>query len=225
MFTRKTLAFLRDLEANNDRDWFKANKSRYEADASEPMREFIRAMQPRLKKISPHIVADDKKVGGAMMRIHRDTRFSKDKRPYNTFLAARFGHEVGKEAGSLGFYVKLTAQGCTLGAGIWHPDTPLLVRIREAIAAKPQVWKAARDAKAFRDVFGALQGESLKRPPRGFDPEHPHVEDLKRKDFVAFCEWKATAATKPKFADDVARAYRSSRKLMAFLCGTLDLPF
>ena len=225
MFTRKTLAFLRDLEANNDRDWFKANKSRYEADASEPMREFIRAMQPRLKKISPHIVADDKKVGGAMMRIHRDTRFSKDKRPYNTFLAARFGHEVGKEAGSLGFYVKLTAQGCTLGAGIWHPDTPLLVRIREAIVAKPKVWKAARDAKAFRDVFGALQGESLKRPPRGFDPEHPHVEDLKRKDFVGFRRIGLQEIQKPGFLVEVDKAYRGSKPLMVFLCDALDLSF
>ena len=225
MFTRKTLTFLRDLEENNNRDWFKGNKTRYEADAGEPMREFIRAMQPELRKISSHIVADDRKVGGSMMRIHRDTRFSKDKRPYNTFLSARFGHEAGKAAGSLGFYLKLTAQACTLGAGIWHPETPVLTRIREAIVAEPRTWKSARDAKAFRDVFGDLQGESLKRPPRGFDPDHPHVEDLKRKDFVAFCEWKAMVATKPGFPKEVAKAYRSSKKLMAFLCGTLDLPF
>ena len=221
MFQRSTLSFLRDLAKNNNKDWFQANKGRYEEHARDPMLEFVRAMEPRLAKISPHIVASDKKVGGSMMRIYRDVRFSKDKSPYNTFLAAQFRHEKG----GLGFYARITAGECTLGTGIWRPETKEVARIRKAIVADPKAWKAARDAKPFRDTFGDLAGESLKRPPRGFPAEHPYVEDLKRKDFVGFCEWKAKTICERDFPDQAARAYRSSKKLMAFLCDALGLKF
>lgn len=221
MFSRSTLTFLSDLDRHNDRDWFNAHKQRYEECAREPMRAFIRAMEPRLKKISPHIRASDKTVGGSMARIYRDVRFSKDKRPYNAFLAAHFRQEKGP----LGFYLRLSPDACTLGTGIWQPDAPLLKRIRDAIVADPRAWKAARDDRAFRETFGALQGESLKRPPRGYPADHPFVEDLKRKDFVGFLEWKPVAAVGKDFPDRAARAYRSSRKLMAFLCAALGLEF
>ncbi|MHC4956545.1 MAG: DUF2461 domain-containing protein [Planctomycetota bacterium] len=225
MFTRKTIAYLRDLEANNNRDWFQANRDRYDADALEPMLAFVRAMQPRLQKISPHILASDKKVGGAMMRLNRDVRFSKDKTPYSPRLGARFMHDGGAKGGTPGYYMKLDASGCTLGTGIWRPDTKFVAKIRDRIVAEPRAWKSAIGGKAFREAFGELAGESLKRPPRGYDAEHPLVDDLKRKDFVAFCEWKTSAATKADFPDAAARTYRASNKLIAFLCDALGLPF
>ena len=225
MFTQKTFAFLRDLERNNNKAWFTKNKPRYEEDLLEPMLQFIRSMAPRLAKISPHIRASDKKVGGALMRIYRDTRFSKDKSPYNTFLAARFAHEAGNSAGGIGFYFRVTATGCALGTGIWQPETALAGKIRTHIAKHPKEWKAAKTAKAFRDTFGDLAGESLKRPPKGFDPEHVHIEDLKRKDFVAFTEWKPAQAKQPDVVVQVAKAYRGSAKLVAFLCDAMGLPF
>jgi uncharacterized protein (TIGR02453 family) len=225
MLTRRTIAFLRDLEKNNDRDWFQANKPRYQADALEPFLEFIRAMKPRLKKISPHILCSDKKVGGAMMRLNRDVRFSKDKSPYAPRLGARFMHAKGKKGGTPGYYVKIDAHGVTLGTGIWQPDTKFVGMIRDHIVAEPKAWKSATTAKAFRDAFGGLAGDSLKRPPRGYDAEHPLVEDLKRKDFVGFAEWKTTAAAKTDFDTAVAKAYAASNRFMAFLCDALGLPF
>ena len=225
MFTPKTFAFLKDLEKNNNKAWFQKNKARYEDDLLEPMLGFIRAMAPRLDKISPHIRASDKKVGGALMRIYRDVRFSKDKSPYNTFLAARFGHEAGKSAGGVGFYFRVTATDCGLGTGIWQPETALAHKIRTHISKHPKAWKTATTGKAFRDTFGALAGESLKRPPKGFDPEHVHIEDLKRKDFVAFTEWKPAQAKKADIDAQVAKAYRASSKLVAFLCDAMGLPF
>ncbi len=225
MFTSKAFAFLKELEHNNDKAWFHKNRGRYEEHPLEPMLAFIRAMEPRLAKISRHIRVSDRKVGGSLMRFHRDVRFSKDKSPYNTFLAARFGHEAGKDAGGVGFYFRITANDCALGTGIWKPETALARTIREHIANDPQAWKSATTGKAFRDAFGGLAGESLKRPPKGLDPEHKFIEDLKRKDFVAFAEWKTAAAKKPDLDKTVAQAYRASSKLIAFLCAAMDLPF
>ncbi len=225
MLTRKTISFLRDLEKNNNRAWYDANKARYQEDAQEPFREFIRAMEPRLEKISPHILCSDKKVGGAMMRLHRDVRFSKDKTPYSPRLAARFMHDAGEKGGTPGYYINIDASGCTLGTGIWRPDTKFVGQIRDHIVADSKAWKSATGAKAFRDAFGGLGGESLKRPPRGYDAEHPFVEDLKRKDFVAFAEWKTAPVTKADFPAVVAKTYAASNKFMAFVCEALQLPF
>jgi len=225
MLSRKTIDFLRDLEKHNNRAWFEKNKARCQEDAQEPFLEFVRAMQPRLAKLSPHILASDKKVGGATMRLHRDVRFSKDKTPYSPRLGARFMHENGEKGGTPGYYIKIDAKGCTLGSGIWQPDTKFVGQIRDAIVENPKAWKSATTAKAFRDAFGALAGDSLKRPPRGYDAEHALVEDLKRKDFVGFCEWKTTPVTKAGFPDAVAKTYRASNKFMAFLCDALGQPF
>jgi len=225
MFSRRTFAFLKDLEKNNSRDWFLANKARYESDALDPFLEFIRAMQPRLAKISKHILASDKKVGGAMMRLNRDIRFSKDKRPYSPRLGARFLHAKGKKGGTPGYFIRIESGGCTLGTGIWRPDTNFVACIRNHIVKDAKAWKSAKSAKAFRDSFGELAGESLKRPPRGYDADHPFVEDLKRKDFVAFTEWKPAEVTKADLPQAVAKTYATSNKLMAFLCQALGLPF
>ncbi|MHC4957750.1 MAG: DUF2461 domain-containing protein [Planctomycetota bacterium] len=225
MFTRRTIAFLKDLEKNNSRDWFLKNKSRYEEDALGPFLEFIRAMQPRLEKISPHILCSDKKVGGAMMRLNRDVRFSKDKSPYAPRLAARFVHAKGKKGGAPGYYINIGPKRCMLGTGVWRPDTKFVGQIRNHIVKEPKAWKASTAGKAFRDAFGELGGDSLKRPPRGFDADHPLVEDLKRKDFVAFCEWKTGEMTVPDLDKVVAKTYAVSNKFMAFICDALGLPF
>jgi len=225
MFSRRTFKFLADLEKNNNRDWFQANKERYEKDARDPFLAFIRAMQPRLGKISKHLQASDKKVGGAMMRLNRDVRFSKDKRPYSPRLGARFLHAKAQKGAAPGYFIRIEPGGCTLGTGIWQPDTKFVGRIRDHIVVQPKAWTSATSAKAFRTTFGELQGESLKRPPRGYDADHPLVEDLKRKDFVAFCEWKTTPVTKADFPDAVAKAYASSNKFMAFLCEALEMRF
>jgi len=225
MFTRRTFAFLADLERNNDRDWFQANKARFETDALAPFLDFIRGMQPRLAKIAPHVRASDKRVGGAMMRMNRDVRFSKDKRPYSPRLGARFLHAEAKKGGAPGYFLRIEPTGCTLGAGLWRPDPKFLAPIRDHIVAHPRAWRSAKEAPSFRDVFGELRGDRLERPPRGYDADHPFVGDLRRKEFVVACEWKAAPVTGADFPAAVARAYASANKLMAFLCDALDLPF
>ena len=116
-------------------------------------------------------------------------------------------------------------QDCLAPYPYGRPDTKFVGDIRDHIVKNTKAWSSAKGAKPFRDAFGQLSGDSLKRPPRGYDADHPFVEDLKRKDFVAFCEWKTTPLTRPDFPLNVAKAYAASNKFMAFLCDALSLPF
>ena len=164
-FTRATFDFLKDLEENNNRAWFQENKHRYEEHVRDSSIRFITDFEPRLKKISEHFRADPRTVGGSLFRIYRDTRFSKDKRPYKTMIGIHFRHELGKDAHAPGFYLHIERNGCFVGAGIWHPDSKSLHGIRSAIVEDPQAWKRATGGKRFRDLY-ALEGDRLKRPPR-----------------------------------------------------------
>jgi uncharacterized protein (TIGR02453 family) len=223
-FQPSLLQFLEELAHNNDRLWFQANKSRYEREVLEPSLAFIRAFQPRLKKISAFFVASDKRVGGSLMRVYRDTRFSKDKTPYKTNVGIHFRHEFGKDVHAPGFYIHVAPDECFLGIGLWRPDAAALARIRQAIVDDPAKWKRARDNKKFRSHFD-LAGESLKSAPRGFPKDHPMIEDLKRTDFIAVRNLVEKDVLKRDFIDSVASAFAASRPYMRFLCEALSLPF
>jgi uncharacterized protein (TIGR02453 family) len=141
-FGPELFQFLSELKANNDRQWFAENRSRYERQVKEPLLQFIADFAPRLQAISPCFEADSRPVGGSMFRLHRDTRFSKDKSPYKTHAAAHFRHEAGKDAHATGFYLHLEPDSCLAGGGIWHPDSPALDKIRSAIVEHPDRWQA-----------------------------------------------------------------------------------
>lgn len=223
-FSPKLFQFLKDLRANNEREWFQAQKPRYEEHVKEPMLEFIADFSAPLRKVSPHFVADPRPTGGSMLRIYRDTRFSKDKTPYKTNAAAQFRHEAGKDIHAPGFYLHLEPGRVFVGAGLWRPDPKTAAKIREAIVEDPAGWKRAVHTKKFADV-AELHGDSLKRPPRGVDPEHPLLEDLKRKDFMALVSFTQKQACSAGFADDVAGALRTMKPMTKFLTEAVDLPF
>ena len=223
-FPPQTARFLSELAENNEREWFKANKHRYEAHVLGPALEFINAMEPRLEKISRHFVAIGKRTGGSLMRVYRDTRFSKNKTPYKTNVGIQFRHELGKDVHAPGFYVHIEPNNCFLGTGIWRPDSDALAAIRSCIAENSGSWKRARDAKRFVAHF-RLGGARLKRPPRGYAADHPYIEDLKRKDFIAVSEFPIKAIRSPGFIDEVAARYATAKPLMRFLCAALDLRF
>ena len=223
-FSPRLFAFLRDLAANNDRDWFKANKERYEADVREPALEFISAFGPRLDRISPHFLADARPVGGSLFRIHRDTRFARDKSPYKTHTGIFFRHAASKDVHAPGFYLHLEPGRVFTGAGIWRPDTPTARQIREAIASDPARWKRATRGKRFAAAW-ELGGDALKRPPQGFPPDHPLVEDLKRKDFIAMAKLRQSDVTSAGFADDYAKLCAAGAPLVEFLCDAVGVRF
>jgi uncharacterized protein (TIGR02453 family) len=159
-----------------------------------------------------------------MFRIHRDTRFSKDKTPYKTFIGIQFRHELGKDAHAPGYYLHIDRGECFAGAGMWHPDSPSLKKIREAIVEDPQTWKRTTAGKRFREEY-VLEGDRLKRPPRGFDPDHPLVEDLKRKDFIGVATLPQKMITDPRLPQELAKIFRAGTPLMKFLCDAVDVPF
>ena len=223
-FTPHLFEFLLELRANNDRAWFQDNKGRYEQHVKEPLLQFIADFGPKLQSISEHFVADTRTNGGSMFRIYRDVRFSKDKSPYKTQAAAHFRHEVGKSAHAPGFYLHLASDEVFAGVGLWQPDSSTLGRIRNRIASSPQRWERASKDPAFLDAF-ELTGSSLKRPPKGFDPDHPCIEDLKRKDHIAACMFDEEEATSPGFLDDFADACRMASPYMEFLTTAVGLPY
>jgi uncharacterized protein (TIGR02453 family) len=216
--------FLEELTDNNNRPWFQANKSRYERDVLEPSLAFIRAFAPRLARISEFFVASDRRVGGSLMRVYRDTRFFKDAAPYKTNVGIQFRHEFGRDVHAPGFYVHIAPDECFLAAGVWRPDSASLGRIRQAIAVEGNGWRRASRGKKFRELY-ELEGDSLKRPPSGFPADHPFVEDLKRTDFVGVADLTEHDVLDENFVDRVAVSFAAARPFMRFLCTALQVPF
>jgi uncharacterized protein (TIGR02453 family) len=216
--------FLEQLADHNNRPWFQANKERYEQEVLEPAMTFIRVFQPRLKRISPCFVASDRRVGGSLMRVYRDTRFSKGGEPYKTNVGIQFRHEYGKDVHAPGFYVHLAPGECFLSLGVWRPDPLSLAQIRKAIVEWPDRWRRTREDRRFRRRF-SLDGGSLKRPPRGFPADHPWIEDLKRTDFIGLEELEERDVLAKRFLDHVAASFAAGRPFMRLLCDALKVPF
>ena len=223
-FGPELFEFLAELRENNNREWFGANKSRYESDVLEPLRGFVADFSTRLGTISPHFVADPRPVGGSIFRIYRDVRFSKDKTPYKTQAALHFRHKVGKEVHGPGFFMHLAPGEVFSGVGMWRPESSSLARVRDAIVANPERWRRALADDGFASQY-KLEGESLKRPPKGYDPDHPLIEDLKRKDFVATTSFTEEGACDPDFIDRYADSCRASAPFMEFLTTAVGLPW
>jgi len=240
-FTDKTFKFLRALARNNDREWFAAHKTAYEADLRQPFLRLIAALSEPLHGISPQIVANPKPMGGSLFRIYRDTRFSGDKRPYKEHSGANFYHAAtraitrGGDAdqatmGRLdapGFYLHLAPgeNGSFCGGGLWHPQPATLKRVRDYLLNNPASWKAATRSAAFRKTYGVLGGECLSRPPRGYDPEHELIEDFKRKDYVCASHLDEETLCRPDLPKILVKRFAVAAPLIDWLCGALDLEF
>lgn len=218
-FTKEVFLFLKALKRNNNREWFLKNKQRYEEEVKKPILEFISDLGPELKKISPYFKADPKPVGGSLFRIYRDVRFSEDKSPYKTHLGAHFRHRsAGKDVHTPGFYFHIEPGNSFSACGIWHPDSPTLTAIRGYISRNPAKWK-----KALTKKLPELGGDSLKKAPKGFDPEHIFIEDLKRKDFICSVPFSETQMCSQNFMKTYLSSCKDMSSLMIFLTDALGL--
>jgi uncharacterized protein (TIGR02453 family) len=220
-FSPATFRFLRELAKNNNREWFQANKDRYTDDVLEPSMSFIRAVGPRLEALSPHLVADARPVGGSMMRIYRDVRFSKDKSPYRTAIGIHFmlDSQKSRDESLPGFFFHVAPGDSWAYAGVWRPEPPRLDQIRRAIVDRSSEWKKVRAA------VPDIEGEALKRPPPGYDPAHPWIEDLKRKGFTAGVPLKDAEITGPKFPDRFVARCQSLNPLNQFLARAIHIDY
>ena len=223
-FYPETLEFLRQLEANNNREWFKENKSRYEEEVLDVALRFIQSMQDPLATIAPRFGAVPTRMGGSLMRVYRDTRFSKNKTPYKTNIGIQFRHEQAKDVHSPGYYLHIDPQQVFVGVGMWRPDSDPLRGIRERIASKPAEWKRVVNSRSFKRQF-VLGGESLQRPPRGFDKEQECIDDIKRKSFIAVREMAVDDCLKPQFQRTVESSFKTAEPFMRFLCKAVGVRF
>jgi len=223
-FSRRTFSFLSTLAENNTRAWFEEHKQDYEDFVRTPALDFIEDMADELPAISAHFRALPKKVGGSLMRVQRDTRFSPDKTPYKTNIGMHFRHEAGKDVHAPGYYVHIEPGECFVGVGLWRPDADALFKIRESILQKGEAWVAARDDRAFRGHF-ELAGDALANAPRGYAKDHPLVEDLKRKDFIGLAALRRTDVTSADLRALVKERFKQAEPLMRFLCAALGLRF
>ena len=195
-FTGDTLKFLRALKRHNDRDWFRAHRDRYEEHVRAPMVEILDRLAFDIPQFAPDLVAAPKV---SMYRIYRDTRFSPDKSPYKTHVAAVLPHRRLTKHGGAGLYFHVSSDEVLIGAGIYAPEPPQLYQLRAHIAANVTRFRSVVESPVFRRSFGALSGKRLQRVPRGFEKDHPAADYLKLRQFLAGCNRPASFATGPRF--------------------------
>ena len=221
-FTLELFNFLRELAANNDREWFTANKDRYVAEVQEPALAFVEDVGHRLPEISRHFIADPRPIGGSLFRIYRDIRFAKDKTPYKTQVGIQFRHERTRDVHAPGFYLNLAPGNVFMACGTWHPDRDTLHAVRTAIVAKPKRWTGIAEGLTPRFRLG---GESLKRPPAGFDRDHALIDELKRKDFIAVTDLTEADALADDFLDRFLGLCGEASDFMRFLCDSARVSY
>jgi uncharacterized protein (TIGR02453 family) len=212
-FTRKTIRFLRALKRNNDREWFKARKEEYEAHVRAPMVALLERLADDFGAWAPELVADPKV---SLYRIYRDTRFSEDKTPLKTHVAAHFPHRRLRRTGA-GLYLEVAPQWVWIGGGIYMPGTAELAAIRAHIDAHHRRLRRIVEAKTFVAAAGELHGDQLTRVPRGFLKDHPAAHYLRFRQFLAGREYAADVACSPRFYAELTNVFRHVAPLVRFL--------
>lgn len=224
IITPKLFKFLRDLKRNNNREWFAEHKARYEQEVRDPAVELVRRLEKPLAKAAPMLCAVPKRHGGSVMRIYKDTRFSKDKTPYKTNVGISIRHQANRDIHAPGVYIHLEPQECFVGAGCWRPESKVLAAIRAAIDEDPAAWKRARDHKAFRSVYD-FAGDRLKTSPRDYPRDHPLIEDLRRVDFIAVAPLSEADLTNEQTVSLLMDRIKKAKPLMQFLCDAIEVPY
>src|SRR5437867_5040670 len=212
-FPNQGIQFLRSLKRNNNREWFQKNRDVYETCVKQPVHDLILALAQEFSRFAPEMAASPKI---SAYRLHRDTRFSKDKSPYKTHLAAVFPHKELDKHGGAGFYVHVSPGDVFVGGGLYMPAPEDLNAVREHIAANTKEFREIVEARSFRRIFGELSGEQLQRVPRGFRADHPAAPYLKFKQFLAGRSADPALATKPAFFEFVVESLEAMTPFIRF---------
>lgn len=214
MFTSRTLTFLRQLRRHNDRAWFQANRDRYERDVKAPMLALVARLAEDLPRFAPDLQASSRI---SMYRIYRDTRFSADKSPYKTHVAAIFPHRALPKHAGAGLYLEVSPDRTLVGGGLYAPEPTDLHRVRAALVERWPEFRAIVEAATFRRAFGPIEGRRLTRPPRGFPRDHPAADYLKLKQFLAGRRREPALAATPAFYRFVVESFRRLAPFVEFI--------
>jgi uncharacterized protein (TIGR02453 family) len=213
-FTSRTISFLRALKRHNDRDWFRARKDDYERHVKLPMAAVVERLASDFRSFAPELVAAPKH---SLYRIYRDTRFSADKRPLKTHAAASFPRRGLPRHQGAGLYFEVASDWVWIGGGMWAPEPPQLLKVREHIADTWPELQTTLRTRAFRERLGELGGDTLARVPRGFPASHPAAEYLKHYRFVAGREFPAAFAHDRAFYPTLVKTFKTLMPLVRFL--------
>ena len=213
-FSPQALQFLADLKRHNNRPWFQARKDTYEEAVKEPMAEMILSVGEALRRFAPEMSADPR---GSLYRIYRDTRFSRDKTPYKTQVAAVFPVRGLPKHSGPGLYFHISAEEVLIGGGIYMPGPKILRAVREEIAASPRRFFSILHDRRFRSAFGELEGEASRSMPRGFSADHPAAEYLKYKQFLFAKAFSPRLALSPRLLPTVLDCFEKGMPLVRFL--------
>jgi uncharacterized protein (TIGR02453 family) len=214
-FPKEGIEFLKRLKRNNHREWFEKHKADFESFVKLPMQSLIAALHPHFERFAPEFDINPKR---SIFRIYRDVRFSKDKTPYKTHVAAHFvlrGKPKGVEGS--GFYLHVEPGEVFLGGGLYMPDGDQLKKIRRAISGQPERFLSILHEKKFKKTFGALEGEKLQRVPQGYEPDHAMADWLKYKQFFVGVQWAESRCLKERFVSEVASVFETATPLVRFL--------
>jgi uncharacterized protein (TIGR02453 family) len=216
-FAPEAIEFLRELKNNNDREWFTPRKAIYEERLRLPMIELVRAIHGEMLSFAPEYVGEPARC---VFRIYRDTRFSKDKTPYKTHIAASFFRN-GLDKRGAGYYLGISPEDIHVGGGLYAPEPDVLLAVRRLIADDFGAFRKTFEAPRIARLAGEIQGESMTRPPKGFDPEHPAVEHLKRKQHHFMVRLEPELATTSKLLAEVVKRFEAMTPLVRFLDSAL----
>lgn len=213
-FPAEALAFYRGLARNNTREWFQPRKAVYDEKVKAPMIELVTALNQAMMSFAPDYVTD---AGKAIYRIYRDTRFSPDKTPYKTQIAASFARRGAEKHGAAGYYFALSHKGVDVGGGIYMPPPETLLAVRMYLAENHGDYRRLTAAAAIKRLFGAVQGEQLSRVPKGFSADHPAADLLRFKQFLLFATLGPEIITTPKLFAELEKRFRAMSPFLDFL--------
>ena len=216
--------FLTDLEINNNRQWFAEQKTKYSDVVLTPAVNLCRELEIALRACAPHITVQPKPYRGSVMRVYRDTRFTKDKKPFKTNVGIFLRHEAGRDIHAPGIYIHLEPRNCFIGFGCWKPDRVTLSKIRRAIVDRPTAWKRVVN-RIHNHTELEIGGNKLIRGPRDLPKDHPCIEDLKRTDFILSGKLQEQDFVKSNPIPTLIQHVDSAKPWMRFLCHSMDLNY
>ncbi|WP_341224603.1 DUF2461 domain-containing protein [uncultured Arcticibacterium sp.] len=214
MIDPNTFQFLKELEKNNNKEWFQDHRKWYN-DSKSNFIDFSAEVLEGLKLIQPDLINTD--IKKCILRINRDIRFSKDKRPYKNYFGAGFG-PGGKSSGRIDFYFQIQAHNQSmLGAGMWSPTAENLAKFRQEIDYNPQDLKSLIQNKAFRKFFNEIEGQRLKTKPKGYELNHPDIELLKYKELFFLRRFKETEVCQKSFDQTIIKGCKLLKPYQDYL--------
>ena len=213
-FPQEAPKFLRSLKRNNRREWFQPRKHLYEQHLKSPLLELVAALNAGLSRFAPDYVTDPAK---AIFRIYRDTRFSADKTPYKTHIAASFSRRGPERLKSGGFYFSIAPDQIEVAGGIYHPEPDTMLQIRTHIAETHAELRRILANKKTRLLLGQLHGAELTRAPKGFDPAHPAIAWIKMKDWTLGAAIDPSLATSSRLYGEILDRFRAMAPLIEYL--------